>query len=448
MKTVLLLISILLSNLIISQNEYSNWNVGNRVWLRFPGPTYSPGSQLNTVEGCASISDPSTGMLLFYTDGVTVWDRTHTVMPNGTGLLGGNSSTQSAIILKQPGNTSLYYIFTVGQLFNSELCFHIVDMNANGGFGQVSVRNALIYVPTTEKLTATKHCNGIDWWILTHERETNVFRTMLLTATGISQYVSSTVGTTTNGVNNSSIGNMKVNQQGTRVAVAYYGLNRTCIYNFNNSTGVVSNEVNLPCNTGPYGLEFSPDGRLLYLGYNNNNNLHQYNLCNNNSRITVGSPGSFVGSLQLQNDGRIYVVSATQGGSKISVIMDPNNLGAACNFILNLSNTPFANQWFTFGLSQCFYDLDVFQYTYTPIINVNCLTATFNIPNICTSQPIVGVVWNFGDGNISTELTPTYTYNVANNYFGSVMINFNCNSLIVPFTLSTSVTNTTNVNNN
>jgi hypothetical protein len=37
-------------------------------------------------EGCATISN-SSGQLLFYTDGITVYNRNHQVMPNGTGLL-------------------------------------------------------------------------------------------------------------------------------------------------------------------------------------------------------------------------------------------------------------------------------------------------------------------------------------------------------------------------
>jgi len=34
-------------------------------------------------------------------------------MPNGTGLFGHNSSTQSAIIVNKPGATDSFYIFTV-----------------------------------------------------------------------------------------------------------------------------------------------------------------------------------------------------------------------------------------------------------------------------------------------------------------------------------------------
>ena len=448
MKTALLLIGILFTNIGISQQEYSNWNVGNRVWLKFPGPVYLDGSQLNSTEGCSSISDATTGDLLFYTNGVTVWDRFHNIMVNGTGLLGGISSSQSAIILKQPGNTNLYYIFAAQELNNSNLSYSIVDINLNCGLGEVIVKNIILHNSTTEKLTTVKHCNNVDWWIITHDKGSNVFRTMLLSSIGISAFTFSNVGYSVNAFNNSSIGCMKVNQQGNRIAVAYYGANLLKLYDFDRATGIVTNEVNLNCLNGPYGLEFSPSGEFLYVGYNNQGVIHQFNLCNNNSRITVGNIGIYTGNLQLQNDGRIYIVKGVTATS-LSVIYDPNNLGLACNFVFNVSTSPFVGQNYTFGLSQCFYDLQIYNYMYVPEIDVNCLTATFTIPEYCNDQTIVSVLWDFGDSSpYSNVYNPTYTYANANNYFGNLTINFPCNTITIPFTLSTSVTSINDVNNN
>ena len=77
-------------------------------------PVALTNGQLNTTEGCTTISDKN-GNLLFYTDGSVVYDKSHQVMPNGYGLLGHYSSTQSAIIVPKPNNPNLYYIFTVDQ---------------------------------------------------------------------------------------------------------------------------------------------------------------------------------------------------------------------------------------------------------------------------------------------------------------------------------------------
>ncbi|MFC7667853.1 hypothetical protein ACFQT0_10980 [Hymenobacter humi] len=51
--------------------------------------------------------------LLFYTNGETVWNRKHQPMPNGRKLMGSGSSTQSALIVPDPGSGNVFYIFTV-----------------------------------------------------------------------------------------------------------------------------------------------------------------------------------------------------------------------------------------------------------------------------------------------------------------------------------------------
>ena len=87
--------------------------VGESAGLNFNGgaPVALTDGAMNTNEGCLTISD-SIGNHLFYTDGVNVWDRNHVQMPNGTGLLGHASSTQSALITSQPGSNNIFYIFT------------------------------------------------------------------------------------------------------------------------------------------------------------------------------------------------------------------------------------------------------------------------------------------------------------------------------------------------
>lgn len=67
------------------QGEANNWYFGQNAGLSFntTPPTALIDGQIDTLEGCTTISD-ATGQLLFYTDGITVWDRFHNVMQNGT----------------------------------------------------------------------------------------------------------------------------------------------------------------------------------------------------------------------------------------------------------------------------------------------------------------------------------------------------------------------------
>ncbi|HMC01900.1 MAG TPA: hypothetical protein VKN14_12765, partial [Flavobacteriaceae bacterium] len=71
------------------QKESANWYFGGFAGLDFNSGTPVPhvDGKLETQEGCATISDVN-GNLLFYTNGVQVFDRHHSVMPNGNDLLG------------------------------------------------------------------------------------------------------------------------------------------------------------------------------------------------------------------------------------------------------------------------------------------------------------------------------------------------------------------------
>src|SRR2546421_1458715 len=97
------------------QKEANIWYFGKNAGVDFSSgaPVAITNGKLNTDEGCATICDKTTGQLLFYTDGITVYDRTHTAMPNGTGLKGNKSSTQSSVIVPKPGSATQFYIFTV-----------------------------------------------------------------------------------------------------------------------------------------------------------------------------------------------------------------------------------------------------------------------------------------------------------------------------------------------
>src|SRR5688572_22474257 len=95
---------VLLTSTSYGQKQVNNWFFGIMAGLDFntSPPTKITNGALNTTEGCSSASDAN-GALLFYTDGVNVWDNTHTLMPNGTGLNGDVSTTQSALVVKKPG---------------------------------------------------------------------------------------------------------------------------------------------------------------------------------------------------------------------------------------------------------------------------------------------------------------------------------------------------------
>ncbi len=138
-----------------SQVGGNNWYFGNYAGLNFSTnpPTILNNGALTTSEGSATVSGKD-GVLIFYTDGSNVWDANHNLMPNGSGLLGSPSSTQSAVICPKPGTYNYgtqrydaYYIVTIAYVGGpGGIRFSEVDMTLNGGMGDVVVTNKNIHV--------------------------------------------------------------------------------------------------------------------------------------------------------------------------------------------------------------------------------------------------------------------------------------------------------------
>lgn len=346
----------------LAQNENTKWYFGKNAALDFMTnpPTILNNSVMSVVEGCSGIADGA-GNLLFYTDGITVYNQQHVAMANGTGLAGGSSATQAALILKQPSGT-LYYIFTVNHGGQSGLYYSIVDMSLAAGMGSVTVKNAAVYSsPCCEKLAATIHCNGIDYWVMIHEFGSNNFRAYLLTSSGVSASpVVSSAGTpytTLSGTATAGYqGEMKFSPTGQKIGCTNTNTGSNTggfveLYDFDKSTGVVSNALTLPSipsNTfQPYGCEFSPDGTKFYAGtgYAHPSNLNLYspliqwnlNAGSNSSILSssvviYGASNVSFGSMQLAPNGKIYISTAVNSQS-LCVINNPNAAGTGCNFV-------------------------------------------------------------------------------------------------------------------
>src|ERR1043166_1948824 len=135
-----------------SQNENKKWIWGYKSGLDFSNspPTAITNAAGYTQEGTASIADAN-GNLLFYTAGDTIFNQVHQIMANGTGLLGHQSSTQAALIVKKPGSQNLYFVFTTNAFSGGGVYYSIIDMALAAGLGSVTTKNVLVYTPTTEK---------------------------------------------------------------------------------------------------------------------------------------------------------------------------------------------------------------------------------------------------------------------------------------------------------
>lgn len=316
-----------------------HWFFGHNTRLDFSGGAVTAGTGvLDALEGTATVSD-QTGDLLFYTEGTTVWDANHNVMPNGTGLLGGASSTQAALIVPKPGACGVYYVFTTQDHFQSgDLRYSIVDMCLNSGLGDVVVgsKNIMINTFCGEKLTAVPRSDGGGYWIISHGLDNNTFYAYALTSNGLQMTpVASSVGSIHQ--SNCLIGPLKASHDGTRLVSLATFCNKAEFFDFDAMTGAVSNPVNLISQYGIsgncYGAEFSPDDNLLYISTTwVSNKLYQLDLSSSSSTmIATGSPGGYYfGALQLGPDGRIYM--ARKDEAFLDVINSPDVPGAGCAY--------------------------------------------------------------------------------------------------------------------
>jgi gliding motility-associated-like protein len=439
MKSFLLLL-IIFSNFVFSQSPAGIWYFGKKAGITFnagPNPINLNGGELETDEGCATLCDGN-GNLLFYTDGIKVWNRNHQVMPNGNGLKGDPSSTQSAVIVPKPGSTNLYYIFTVDELGKTNgMNYSIIDLNEDGGFGDIILKNTALFTPTLEKITAVKHSNETSVWIIGHKYNSSSFISYELSNSGLSIPVTSNVGPNFSNNTQKTIGYMKSSPNGKFIACANSGaMSSMQLFSFNNSNGhlnlISSSDFDFN-GLGAYGIEFSSNSELLYVSQvdyiNQLSQIFQFSIISedetiiNDSKTLISSQNytnnSFIGlfaALQLGPDQKIYI--ARNNSFYLSAINNPNTIGLGCQFVENAISLQ----------NQCKYGLPSFVTSY--------LELNYLVENFCfgeetnfmspTFSAAINYEWNFNDlnssSNISSDINPSHVFSSTGDFIVTLTV--------------------------
>lgn len=358
--------------LVNGQKQGNMWYFGTNCGLDFSsgnpvllsnGQTSSDIPVWESQEGTSCISD-SSGNILFYTGGKTIWNKLHTPMPNGNGILGGTSSTQSSLIIPQPGNDSIFYVFTTDEFQNlgaNGYRYSIVNMCLDGGNGDVVAgqKNIFLCGPSTEKLAACEDANGTGYWITGHTMYSNEFYSWHLTSAGIVDTVVSQIGTlhgwhtpTSSWLNGAAQGEMKFNPAGTKLALAISNFEPAYLdlFDFDNNTGLLSNFCHFVIDSSLYkriwGVEFSPDGSKLYAtlsGGSGGKRIYQYDMtagggsCSaifaSSYQLYQSNDNSVMFGMKLAPNDKIYLVGNSY--FDLSSIEFPNLLGASAGFNLS-----------------------------------------------------------------------------------------------------------------
>ncbi len=435
------------TNCPVASHEADRWYFGQNAGLDFRSiePEFDPSNYMINVPTSPAIMADSSGNILFYTDGMKVYNRQTQVMPNGSDLHGYPGHTMPAIIIPKPGSDSIYYIFTTHSMkANSNdpreiygLEYNEVNMNRNNGLGDITAKHKKLLPPEfSSRLSAVLHSNGVDFWVVTHKFNSDEFCSFKVTSNGVdsANYISSNTGTIQSapGETNNGFGYMKISPDGTKLAMAILGLNRYELFNFNASTG----EVNLISSSpavfvDAYGIEFSSDSEFLYATTTSPSEpsgsdipksyLYQFTvdlgpaIFSPGNYVTIDSNlvGSYFGGMQLGTDGRIYVSRSPYGNAALSVIQNPKRPGLACNFTVNAIDLQPNKSRFGFpNFMQSYFNLPHFDVE-------NVCYADTTIFTLQNSSNIESYSWEFGDpGNPvpSTLAQPAHVFSAPGSY--------------------------------
>ncbi len=334
-------------------NRNRIWVFGSKAGMAFgeKGPeaikTSVAASARISAEGATAICHPSTGALLFYTNGDSVWNAQHTAMPNGHSLMGNSylnaiSTKQGTVIVPVIGDSSRYYLFSLtsqGMIQNlngkkGSLFYSVVDMSLDNGSGDLidSLKNKVVdSAALTEAMIAVPGCHN-DIWLVVHNKDANKpqYKSYHITESGFDPVPILSDGLTAT----APVNGMCVSPDRTKIALAN-ALNTVSseVAFFDPATGKISNPVRIRnIDHGYQSCAFSPDNTKLYF---KSYKLLQYDVSVMDSATIDRSRDSlasfnYSGTIRLFND-TIYATTM-QDSVNIARINQPNKKGLACDY--------------------------------------------------------------------------------------------------------------------
>lgn len=331
-----------------------------------------------TFDAASSNICDSNGNVLLIADGLNIYDR------NGFSIEGGDSLCNDYFYLFQ--NKSAHYgqagiflpmdsgkcyfvnvVSTEANINNvwfgglnvglslDVLQYSVVDMYGNNGVGKVTKRN----IPLIEnaklsrtQMMACRHGNGKDWWLLKKALDSNNVYTFLVTQDSIYYKGIQRMPFAQNGLND-NIGQMMFNNDGTQIATTQNDLlGIVYMTDFDRCYGTLSNykQVTVPTqntlleiDSTTTGVCFSPNGKYLYVA--KYTHIMQYDLQNKTWYHVSGidtTDTQFQGynTMYLAPNNKIYIGNWNGFSKQMSVIDNPDNAGANCNFCRKCFRSP------------------------------------------------------------------------------------------------------------
>ncbi|UXP32513.1 PKD domain-containing protein [Reichenbachiella agarivorans] len=425
----------------------NQWYFGEMAGIDFNDPSGLNGTTaitdanlMNSPQGASSVSDLN-GELLFYTNGVTVWNKEHQIMPNGTNIGGDSTSMQGVMIVPFPGDTTTFYVFTSDPVYGDNsynMRYSVVDMKRDLMRGAVVEKNMPFFTNSTERMTGLGVGQGVTW-LITHEFGNNQFRSYPLTGAGIGNPITSSAGSVLRlDEEKNATAELQVAQSGNYIAMAIQDTNENYIELFEiDSLGVIEQiakiDIEEPLPALIYGVEFSGGAEKLYVSTNSNGSkLLQYDLDSIQaptaeadimaSKFVMGSNATLqYGALQTGSDGIIYM--AIDGQTTVGTINNPANDDAGASFIED--GFDLQGRTSRLGLPN-----------FVQTVPLTAMNPGIAYENACLGQEVIfdgsgtsiidNYFWTFDDGTFANVEDTTHLYNLIGVYNVSLRVTNRC----------------------
>ncbi len=430
-----------------------------------PVRIYRDGEQfMSFQEEMTSMCD-STGSLLFYSNGMFINNRDYEVMEGGDSIAYGEfwerfvdtiypttyqglRIWQGALSLPYPGHSGeyimLYEDFDIHNILINHVYYAIIDINKNNGLGKVIKKDIDLIEQKDEfdviadwgKLTACKHANGRDWWVIVPNTFKNEIYIYLLTPSGINLIRKKEFESYR--ISKSQLGQASFSPDGSYFALwgghAILREGNLRLYDFDRCTGELTNErADTLLSIYGDGLCFSPNSEYLYVS--NDRYLFQFDLKESDffGSKTIVAYRDFdwenefgnrftLSWMALGQDKKIYIIPNSGNSTHIHRINKPDNRGIDCEVQQHIIKLPT-----NVGTARTIPNYPNFRLG--PIDDSVC--DTLGIDNIPVSKfayeqdslDYLSVqftdlsyfepeqyYWDFGDGSTSTEINPSHIF--------------------------------------
>lgn len=344
MKHIVLYILLLFALLTNAQDikRTAIWYFGENAGIDFNTnpPTPLTDGKINSSESTTTICDTN-GALQLYSDGKAIWNKYHEKIKGSDNLLGNNSSSNGVLILPKPNNDTLFYIFyTDAQGGANGFNYSIINLKGNNDSAIVITKNVKLLNSVCESITATKHQNGTDYWIIIHGFNDSFFYAFLLNDYGLQVCPKVSKSSFMGGSIFIAQNILKLSVNSEILANTFYDVNsKVEMSKFDNQSGLIIYKYSLHNLSLPSGVSFSTNNNFVYVN-ERDKAVNQYNISSNNetainlTRSKIYTPvGYGVYGMQLSLNRKIYISS--NGLTHLSCIKKPDSVGAASNFNFN-----------------------------------------------------------------------------------------------------------------